>query len=190
MKMPNFNYYKAFDVKFEKESGIDCGGLEREFWSLSMDQISQCNLLEGPEGEKWLSMNIVNVRNEDYKWLGTFIAMGIIHVGLGPNTFAPAFYQYLASGSLTKEQVSISDVCNYDHHELILTLQNTKTKKEWEDIVLANEQLDMVPPTINENDKKDIIQGIQNELYICAFIVLGFISFFFLFFRRYLLFCL
>ena len=127
-KNPNFNLTASPRVKFEGESGIDGGGLSREYGSLLQKVFfsSEANLFEGTEDRKLPLCSIEGIHSKLFEVVGKMVAYLIVHLDIGIPCLSPPVYHYISTGSLERAAnfCSIEDITDYEMRELINQVQN------------------------------------------------------------------
>ena len=92
-KNTRFNKRGAPRVVFERESGIDGGGLSRECGSLLQ---RKANLFEGIEDRKLPIYSAEGIHSRLFQLVGKMVAYLIFHLDIGVPCFSPAAYHYIA----------------------------------------------------------------------------------------------
>ncbi len=122
-KNPNFNLTASPRVKFEGESGIDAGGLSREYGSLLQKVFfsTKANLFEGTEDRKLPLYSIEGIHSKLFEVVGKMVAYLIVHLDIGIPCLSPPVYHYISTGSLelAANFCSIEDINDYEMRELI-----------------------------------------------------------------------
>ncbi|XP_038866044.1 G2/M phase-specific E3 ubiquitin-protein ligase-like isoform X2 [Salvelinus namaycush] len=82
----NFNAGAKMDVAFvdvesKAEGAVDQGGPSREYYRLLRDSA----IFEGPEGAKWLSLDVHASHEGLYGTIGKMISVCVVHGGVGPH---------------------------------------------------------------------------------------------------------
>ena len=132
-KNPNFNLTASPRVKFEGESGIDAGGLSREYGSLLEKVIfsTEASLFDGTSERKLPLYSIEGIYSRLFEVVGKMVAYLIVHLDIGIPCLSQAIYQYISTGSLevAANYCSIDDISDYEMKELINKVQNQK--QQW-----------------------------------------------------------
>ena len=122
-KNPKFNVKATPRVNFEGESGIDGGGLRREFGSLLRTKIfsTEAKLFEGIEDRKLPIYSVEAIQSRLFQVVGRMVSYLIIHLDIGIPFLSPPVYQYIVHGSLedAASSCSIQDICDFEVQELI-----------------------------------------------------------------------
>ena len=115
-KHPSFDITQPLNVSFHDESGIDAGGITREYFSLLMQRLAKptgtLDLFEGTSG------HLVPKHNYDYLSGGLFILVGkmLLHAILnkcnGVAGLSPAAVAYIINGTRDSavEHVVLEDI--------------------------------------------------------------------------------
>lgn len=127
-KNPNFNLTAPPRVKFEGESGIDAGGLSREYGTLLQKALfsTEANLFEGTSERKLPLYSSEGLYSRLFEVMGKMVAYLIVHLDIGIPCLSQAVYQYISTGSLevAANFCSIDDINDYEMKELINKVQN------------------------------------------------------------------
>lgn len=115
-KNPQFDFAAAPVVRFEGESGIDAGGVRREYGTLLSKEIfsAKANLFEGDERRKLPIYSIDSVDARLFQLAGKMVAYLIIHLDIGIPCLSPAVYNYIATSSINPDFCSVEDVVDMD----------------------------------------------------------------------------
>lgn len=109
-----FNPSKQLRVKFVGESGIDAGGLMREFFTLVLQGATE--LLHGPPNKRVFRHNVEALDANKYYLFGKMVAMSLCHGGPLPTFFAPPVLRYLLYGP-SQVEACIDDMPDEDVKE-------------------------------------------------------------------------
>lgn len=127
-KNPNFNLTAPPRVKFKGESGIDAGGLSREYGTLLQKALfsTEANLFEGTSERKLPLYSSEGLYSRLFEVMGKMVAYLIVHLDIGIPCLSQAVYQYISTGSLevAANFCSIDDINDYEMKELINKVQN------------------------------------------------------------------
>ncbi len=114
LKRPSFDHYLPLKVTFLGESGVDDGGLTRDFFTEVLRAIfNNPMLFDGDERSRSVRHNMQALDDGDYKLVGQLIAMALIHGGIPPNCMSKLQFQYLSQG-FQGLQATSCDVTNID----------------------------------------------------------------------------
>ena len=124
-KNPSFDAEAAPMVKFLGETGIDAGGVRREYGSLLCKELfsAKVNLFEGKEDRKLPLYSSDNMCSRMFQIAGKMVSYLVIHVDIGVPCLSPAVYQYISSSTIAPDHCSIEDVVDLELKELILKVQ-------------------------------------------------------------------
>jgi hypothetical protein len=92
-------------IRFVGESGVDAGGLRREFASLLQDAFSQCSMLDGPSGRKSFSHDSALLGSGEYRLAGRLFALTVLQGGSGPKCFCLPVAKYICQGKAAAASV-------------------------------------------------------------------------------------
>jgi len=101
-------------VQFFGESGIDSGGLQKEFLSAFVAAV-QANLFEGTEHSGVSpGPHVEAVGNGSFKAIGQVMAMSVLQEGPPPTFLANWVYNYLCTPEITDISLADDDIVNPD----------------------------------------------------------------------------
>lgn len=126
-KNPKFKVTSVPMVKFEGESGIDGGGVRKEYGSLLREKIfsAEAKLFEGIEDRKMAIFSVEGIQSRLFQVVGKIISYLIVHLDIGIPFLSLPIYQYIVHGSLedAASSCSIQDICDFEVQELITKVQ-------------------------------------------------------------------
>ncbi|EDO30015.1 predicted protein [Nematostella vectensis] len=102
----------------------------REFLSLIMQFLEDSHLFCGKENRKFVSFNSTAVKEGDYKFAGTLIAMSMVHGGPSPQFLAPPMFEAIVSDNPMHVAVAIEDIPDWELQEAILRLSSCTDVKD------------------------------------------------------------
>lgn len=127
-KNPSFKVKCTPRVKFEGESGIDGGGLSREYGSILQQKIfsTEANLFEGSEEHKLPIYSVEAIYSRLFQVVGKMVAYLIVHLDIGIPCLSQAVYQFIVSGSIetAAPYCTLEDISDYGIKELIIQVIN------------------------------------------------------------------
>lgn len=125
---PSYSITKEIIVHFDKEIGVDAGGLKREFFGLALKGTVAKNF-EGPAGHKWPVSDRFN--KDRFVMAGKIIGLSLIITGMGPRSLSGACFSALVDEEVD-ELLNINDLADEDVREEISRLSSINNKDDWD----------------------------------------------------------
>lgn len=165
-------------VQFFGESGIDNGGLRKEFLSAFISGI-QTNLFEGIQLSGLSpAPHVEAVENGSFKNVGQVVVMSILQEGPPPAFLANWVYHYLCTPDVTAISLIDDDIVNPDIRTLVKRVKEVNSKEELQAIFQEDTNMDVLMNTGFTStislEKKDTIVRYRPVQYpkMCFIVVL------------------
>ena len=101
---------KRLRVTFIGESAVDTGGPLREYFTILMRCIAQNNsLFCGKENSRVPMHNMLELERRTFYFIGSIVALSLVHGGPAPSFFSPAVADYIVHG-VQNVRATIDDV--------------------------------------------------------------------------------
>ena len=117
MSRKSFSPSHKVSVKFTDDTGnaegaVDQGGPTREFFTMAMEWLLNCQMFVGEPISNFISLNASSLEEGDYYMAGQIFAMSLVHGGPSISCLAPACYKALLQG-VEHAEATTKDVFDY-----------------------------------------------------------------------------
>ena len=117
MSRKSFTPSHKVSVKFTDDIGnaegaVDQGGPTREFFTMAIEWLVNCQMFVGDPMSKFISLNALSLEEGDYFMAGQIFAISLVHGGPSISCLAPECYKALLQG-VEKAEATTKDVFDY-----------------------------------------------------------------------------
>ncbi|XP_071342480.1 uncharacterized protein [Trachinotus anak] len=129
VRRPGFCFRTTPVISFSGEETDGHEGPLREFFRLTLLELQQCSVFEGPPGRLFLTYDLAALENRKYYEAGVLIGWSLAQGGPGPRCLHPSLYQLMCGHNPSLEDFSWTDIDDADVQIRLQQLQSCTNVK-------------------------------------------------------------